>query len=134
MDLSYQHQRFVSEYLVDRNATQAAVRAGYSQKCARQVGSRLLTYVDVRASVAQQTAETAKRLKIEREDILRGLQAAFAEAQAQGRPMEMIAACREMGRLLGYYDNPPPEPSWPEATDRIESLPDSALLAVIRGR
>jgi phage terminase small subunit len=45
-------QVFAKEYLVDRNATQAAVRAGYSERTAKQQGSRLLTFVDVQAEVA----------------------------------------------------------------------------------
>jgi len=44
--------RFVAEYLVDLNATQAALRAGYSPRTAPQQGSRLLKNVDVQAAVA----------------------------------------------------------------------------------
>lgn len=44
-------QRFVAEYLIDLNATQAAIRAGYSAKTAKQIGSRLLTVVDVQAAI-----------------------------------------------------------------------------------
>ena len=43
--------RFVGEYLCDLNATQAAVRAGYSQKTAAVQGSRLLTNVKVAAAI-----------------------------------------------------------------------------------
>ena len=39
--------RFVAEYQIDQNATQAAIRAGYSERTAKQQGSRLLTDVDV---------------------------------------------------------------------------------------
>jgi phage terminase small subunit len=39
MPLTDKQKRFVTEYLVDLNATQAAIRAGYSQKTARSVGS-----------------------------------------------------------------------------------------------
>lgn len=46
------HARFVAEYLKDFNATQAAVRAGYSAKTAKQQGSRLLTNVDIAAAIA----------------------------------------------------------------------------------
>jgi phage terminase small subunit len=41
-------KRFCDEYLIDANATQAAIRAGYSKKTAKQIGQRLLTYVDCR--------------------------------------------------------------------------------------
>ncbi|MRX32820.1 terminase small subunit [Aminobacter sp. MDW-2] len=49
---------FVAEYLKDLNATQAAVRAGYSPKTARQIGSRLLSNVDIAKAIA---AAVAKR-------------------------------------------------------------------------
>ncbi len=45
--LNHRQQRFVDEFIVDLNCTQAAVRAGYSVKTAKQIGSRLLTHVDV---------------------------------------------------------------------------------------
>lgn len=59
--LNLKQQRFVSEYLIDLNATQAAIRAGYSEKTAKQIGSRLLSHVDVAAAIAEgQTKIAAK--------------------------------------------------------------------------
>lgn len=49
--------KFVAEYLVDFNATQAAIRAGYSAKSAKQIGSRLLTRDDVKLAVAPKREE-----------------------------------------------------------------------------
>lgn len=46
-------QTFAREFVVDRNATKAAERAGYSVRTAKQQGSRLLTYVDVQSEVAR---------------------------------------------------------------------------------
>ena len=43
--LSEQRQRFVDEYLIDLNGTQAAIRAGYSVKTAQEQASRLLSNV-----------------------------------------------------------------------------------------
>jgi phage terminase small subunit len=51
--LKPKQQRFVAEYLVDLNASQAAVRAGYSQRNSNVVGPRLLASVGVAAAVAQ---------------------------------------------------------------------------------
>jgi phage terminase small subunit len=45
-------QVFAKEYLADQNAKQAAIRAGYSERTAKQQGSRLLTYVDVQEEIA----------------------------------------------------------------------------------
>ncbi len=51
MSLSPKERRFVSEYLKDQNATQAAKRAGYSAKTAKQQGSRLLSKVYLRDEI-----------------------------------------------------------------------------------
>ena len=45
--LTEKQKKFVDEYLIDLNATQAAMRAGYSEKTARSIGQRLLTNVDI---------------------------------------------------------------------------------------
>lgn len=45
------HERFCNEMLVDMNATQAAIRAGYSEKTAGQIGSRLLKDVKIHARI-----------------------------------------------------------------------------------
>lgn len=42
--LRERQKRFIEEYLVDLNATQAAIRAGYSEQTARQMGSENLSY------------------------------------------------------------------------------------------
>jgi phage terminase small subunit len=55
--LSGREALFVAEYQKDHNATQAAIRAGYSAKTAKQQGSRLLTRDDVRRAVDEQTAQ-----------------------------------------------------------------------------
>lgn len=52
--LNEKQQRFVDEYLIDLNATQAAIRAGYSEKTARSQGQRLLTNVDIKTYIDEQ--------------------------------------------------------------------------------
>ena len=52
--MNAKQRKFCDEYLIDLNATQAAIRAGYSEKTARQVGQRLLTYVDISAYINEQ--------------------------------------------------------------------------------
>jgi hypothetical protein len=60
--LNPKQQRFVAEYLIDLNATQAAVRAGYSAKTARKIGSRLLTKEDIQAAI-----DTIRRRQVSRD-------------------------------------------------------------------
>lgn len=52
--LTAKQQRFADEYLLDCNATQAAIRAGYSSKTAKSLGQRLLTNVDIQSYVRNQ--------------------------------------------------------------------------------
>lgn len=52
--MTKKQERFVKEYLVDLNATQAAIRAGYSPKTARSAGSRLLTDVNIKTEIDKQ--------------------------------------------------------------------------------
>ena len=63
--LNAKQARFVAEYLVDLNATQAAIRAGYSRKTANAQGARLLTNVSVRDSISRGKAERKERLELD---------------------------------------------------------------------
>jgi len=55
---------FVDEYLIDLNATQAAIRAGYSAKTARQIGEENLSKPDISAAVAAGIDARSKRTQI----------------------------------------------------------------------
>ncbi|MCW3657556.1 terminase small subunit [Burkholderia cenocepacia] len=78
--LSAQQQRFVDEYLVDLNATQAAIRAGYSKKTARSQGNRLLTNVDVSKAITERKRARAERVQIDADEVLAKVHAvAFAD-------------------------------------------------------
>lgn len=64
-DLTDKQQAFVEEYLKDLNATQAAIRAGYSAKTAQEQASRLLSNVMVADAVAALKAERSKKTGID---------------------------------------------------------------------
>ncbi len=91
--LTPQQARFVEEYLVDLNATQAAVRAGYSAKTASQQGARLLANVKVQEAIAQAKAARAERVQVTQDMVLADLLAV-----ASADPNELIqfrrACCR----------------------------------------
>lgn len=70
MALNPKHQAFVREFLVDLNATQAAIRAGYSAKTAKQQGSRLLTNADIAKAISGGQAKKASKALITVEEII----------------------------------------------------------------
>ncbi len=68
--LTKKQKRFIEEYLVDFNATQAAIRSRYSSQTAQTQGSRLLTNVMVKAELERRQKEIQKRLDISQERVL----------------------------------------------------------------
>jgi phage terminase small subunit len=68
--LNPRQKRFVAEYLVDLNASQAAIRAGYSPRCAKVQASRLLRAGSVAEAVATAQAELAEKIGVTVERIV----------------------------------------------------------------
>lgn len=64
MTISAKEHRFCEEYLVDLNATQAAIRAGYTRHTARQQGSRLMTDADIISTIDEMKAERSEQTGI----------------------------------------------------------------------
>lgn len=71
--LTPKQERFVQEYLVDLNATQAAKRAGYSEKTANEQGARLLANVSVHARIEAGKQKIAEKAGLSAEYVLTGL-------------------------------------------------------------
>ncbi|MEN9060016.1 terminase small subunit [Ponticoccus litoralis] len=70
MSLTAKQARFVEEYLIDLNATQAAIRAGYSARTAKSQGQRLLTNVDVERALTEAQAARSQRTQIKADWVL----------------------------------------------------------------
>lgn len=70
MALTEKQKRFVEEYLIDLNATQAAIRAGYSVKTANEQGSRMLTNVSIQQAIALEMAERSKRTGVNQDRVV----------------------------------------------------------------
>ena len=68
--LNDKQSRFVEEYLVDLNATQAAIRAGYSEKTAGSQGFDLLKKPEIQEAVQKAMADRSKRTQITQERVL----------------------------------------------------------------
>ena len=71
--LTAKQQRFCDEYLIDLNATQAAIRAGYSKKTARQIGTENLSKLAVRAYIDERMKEKEAALVADQDEVMRYL-------------------------------------------------------------
>lgn len=105
MALTDRQQRFVLEYLLDLNATQAAKRAGYSARRARQEGSRLLGRPDVQAAILDAKRARAERAELDADWVLKNL---VAEALDRGEGSThggRVRALELLGKHLGIFED-----------------------------
>ena len=68
--LNERQKRFCAEYVIDLNATQAAIRSGYSKKTARAIGQRLLTHVYINKEISRLKSKVSDKLDISAEKVL----------------------------------------------------------------
>ena len=108
-ELTARQSAFVSEYLVDYNATQAAIRAGYSEKTAKEQASRLLSKVNVKQAVKEKQREIMKQMDLRAEDVINDvvrLKEACMAPDENGRPSDATNAVRcltLLGNNLGTW-------------------------------
>jgi phage terminase small subunit len=71
--LTPKQERFIAEYLIDLNATQAAIRAGYSEKTARSIGAENLAKPDIQAALQEAMRARAERTDVTADMVVREL-------------------------------------------------------------
>lgn len=103
--LTPKQRYFVLEYLVDMNATRAAIQAGYSPRTARQTGSENLSKPDIRALIDAVLAERTRKLEVRIDDVLRGL---------------LCIAKADLARVVDENDRP----------RQIQDIPEDVRLAI----
>jgi phage terminase small subunit len=97
---------FAEEYAVDSNATQAAIRAGYSKRTAYSQGSRLLRDPGVRAGINTEQERHAQRVDVQVDEIVAGLKTiakdCLAPAAARVSAWKALGEYKGMCSLLAY--------------------------------
>jgi phage terminase small subunit len=73
-NLTAKQRRFIEEILVDNNATQAAIRSGYSKHTAKEIGCENLTKPHIAAEIAKLRAARSLRTQITADDVVQRLQ------------------------------------------------------------
>ncbi len=103
--LTKKQERFCEEYLIDLNATQAYVRAGYSgsNNTARVESSKLLTKPNIQKRIAELQEKQSQRTNISADNVISELQKiAFTETEISGR--EKLKALELLGKHFGMFD------------------------------
>jgi phage terminase small subunit len=90
-------QCFVEEYIIDLNATQAAIRAGYSPKTANEQGSRLLANASVRAAIDASKARRRIQTEVTQDWVVKNL------VEVVNRSMEAVPVRNKKGELVTIH-------------------------------
>jgi phage terminase small subunit len=100
--LTEKQQAFIVEYLIDRNATQAAIRAGYSKASAGQRGFECLNNPIIRAKIDAALEASAQRVEIDRDWVLSRAKDMAEDAEASNR--DRLKAMELICKLLGLFE------------------------------
>jgi len=100
---SERRKRFIDEYMIDRNAAQAAIRAGYSRKEARQTGHRLLTDVDIATEIQRRSKAVAEKLGVDLNMVIASFMEAVEMARGKEDARTMLAAAKGLARICGFF-------------------------------
>ncbi len=107
MKLNERQARFADEYIIDLNATQAAIRAGYSKKTAYSQGQRLLKNVEIKQMIDKRLEEKKEKLIMKQDEILIRLS---EQARRQATDFQVVLTEKpsfdDKGNFLGIERKP----------------------------
>lgn len=89
--------RFIDYYVIDPNGAQAAIKAGYKAKTAKNAASRLLTFVNVREEIDKRQAIVSAKLLVTAEEVIKTLR------EVRDRCMEHVEAMDKDGNGVGVF-------------------------------
>ena len=137
--LTAKQQRFCDEYLIDLNATQAAIRAGYSPKTAEQLAYQLLQKTSVQNHISELQKKREERIEITQDSVLHELALiAFAKASDYARVVEKDAMVEVDGNMVPVLDEDGNQVKYrtvePILTDELTEDQKKAIAVIKKGR
>lgn len=139
MALTDKQKRFCEEYLIDLNATQAAIRAGYSPKTAEQTASRLLRNVKLQEYIAKRQKELSRSTEITQERVIKELALiAFSNNADYAHVVEKKMQVEAGGALVDVLDKDGKPVMYrtvePVLTEELTEEQKRALAVIKKGR
>ena len=137
--MTAKQQRFCDEYLIDLNATQAAIRAGYSEKTARKIGQENLTKPDIQEYIQKRKADRVERTEVTQDMVLRELALiAFSNAADYAKVIEKELTQEIEGSEIPVLDAEGKPVTYktvePILTDDLTEDQKKALAVIKKGR
>ena len=137
--LTAKQQLFCDEYLIDLNATQAAIRAGYSEKTAMEQASRLLRNVKVQKYIDKRRFDRMQRTEFDQDKVIKELaMIAFSKATDYTRIVEKQATINVEGVIVPLEDADGKPVMYrtvePVLTEELTDEQKRALSMVVHGK
>ena len=104
MKLNEKQKRFCEEYVIDLNATQASIRAGYSKKTARTISSEHLTKPNIQSYIAELQVEISAKTGITIENTVKFIKDVSEEAREGGDATNALKGADLLMKHLGGYE------------------------------
>lgn len=106
MSMTDKQKKFCDEYLIDLNATQAAIRAGYSKKTANRIASENLSKLDIQEYISAKKKDIQQQTNIKLDDIIEALKTiGFADINpAIIKASDKIKALEVIAKMLGLNE------------------------------
>lgn len=129
---------FVAEYVVCRNGAEAARRAKYSEKTARQIAAENLTKPVIQAAIAQKEAEVSEMLSLDRNTVIGGIFSGIAQARDVKDPGGIIKGWLSVAKIMGL-DKPEAAKSSELSASakameaKFAAMSDDELVAIVNG-
>lgn len=113
---------FVQEYLIDLNATQAAIRAGYSAKTANEQAAQNLAKLSIQNAIAKAQTERSEKTGRTALDVLQDIADTAKEARAMGDLKTALKGFELEGKHYGLFDKKAPESNPNDADSLIKGI------------
>ena len=102
-NLTPKQQRFVEEYLIDLNATQAYIRAGFSEKLANTNAAKLLQNTTIAKAIEDARKEVSEKALITTEMVVQGLLNEAKDLSEGSTQSARVSAWAHLGKHLGMF-------------------------------
>jgi phage terminase small subunit len=98
-------QKFVEEYLIDLNATKAAMRAGYSKKTAHRIGAENMQKPAIKKAINEARKKFSQKTEVTTEKIIKGFSdIAFSDSEMT-EDRDKVASLNSLARIMGMFND-----------------------------
>ena len=95
--LNEKQKQFCEEYIIDLNGTQAAIRAGYSEKTANRIASELLSKLDIQEYICELKNKRSERVRYSQDELMRDI------LEVKNRCMQANPVLDKEGNEMGIW-------------------------------